>query len=583
MSSVRILFLAIILIWLIPVAAFSQRSYQTARLSGPAPQIDGIINDASWESVSWGDSFTQREPYDGKSPSQQTAFRILYDDKFVYVAIRAFDSVPSDIVTRLTRRDNTDADWVGIIFDSYNDNLTGFGFAVTASGVKMDLMIINDGQDDESWDAIWNAKSHIDAQGWTAEFSIPLSQLRFSGKDEMTWGLNVMRYIYRKEEMSVWQPIARNAPGFVSLFGDLQGLKGIKPKREVEILPYMVTKAQYDEKEEGNPFATGKSYGFNTGIDGKIGLTNDFTLNFTVNPDFGQVEADPSEVNLTAFESYFEEKRPFFIEGKNIFDFRLTGGDGDDTQNNMFYSRRIGREPHYYPETADGEYMKMPSTSHILGSFKVSGKSRKGLSVGILESLTGVEKAKFDLSGNRREMTVEPFTNYFVGRVMQDFNKGVSSLGGIFTSTNRSISVDYLKDLPSAAYTGGLDYTHSWKNKTYYYSLKMVGTRLSGDTKAITTLQESSAHYYQSPDKKHVRIDTTATSLSGYAGTFEIGKQGNGHFNFMTWLTMRSPGVDFNDIGFMRQADEIQHVFWLGYRKYEPVGIFKSFGLNFNE
>lgn len=573
----------LVVILFLPLFTLSQKQYETSRVNGNVPEIDGIIKEECWNNVEWGNEFTQREPVDGAQPSQHTAFKILYDDNNLYVAIRAFDSVPSEIVTRLTRRDNTDSDWVGLIVDSYDDNLTGFGFAVAASGVKMDLMITNDGADDVTWDALWVAKTHIDADGWMAEFKVPLSQLRFADKDELKWGLNVFRFVYRKQEMSLWQPIARNAPGFVSLFGELEGIRGIKPRKNIEILPYAVAKAEYDEKEEGNPFATGSRYRATAGLDGKVALTNDITLNFTVNPDFGQVEADPSVVNLTAFESYFSEKRPFFIEGKNIFNYSLTGGDGDDTRNLLFYSRRIGRQPRYYPDLGDDEYADVPGTTHILGSFKISGKTRKGFSLGVMESLTKKEMATIDRQGVRSKQTVEPLTNYFVARVQQDYRKGASMLGGMFTSTNRSLQDDHLNFLPVSSYAGGIDFTHTWKDKTYFLDVKMLGTRVSGDNEAITGMQESSARYYQSPDKNYVSVDTSRTSLSGYACTFDIGKQGNGHFNYMAWITMRSPGVDFNDVGYMRQADEIQQVFWMGYREYKPKRWFKSYGLNLNQ
>ena len=583
MSIKRFIPVIFLIFFAFPVVSLSQRSYKTSRLEGKPPVIDGIIDEPAWDKVDWAGDFVQREPYEGKSPSQLTKFRILYDDNNVYVAIRAYDSVPSAIVSRLSRRDNLDADWVGVMFDSYNDKRTAFGFAIAVSGVKMDLMEVNEGQDNVSWDAIWMAKTHTDSLGWSAEFKIPLSQLRFSSEDKHNWGLEVFRYIYRKQEMSLWQPIARNAPGFVSLFGSLTGIEGLHPKRDIEILPYLVTKAEYSEKEDGNPFATGHAYKFTAGVDGKIGLTNDLTLNFTVNPDFGQVESDPSEVNLTAYESYFSEKRPFFIEGKNIFDFRLTGGDGDGTNNTLFYSRRIGRTPHYSFDLNVGEHADIPASTHILGSFKLSGKTKKGLSIGVLESFTSLEKATVDLEGVRRSISTEPFTNYFVGRLQRDFNKGSSMLGGIVTATNRFIHDQNLDYLPASAYTAGLDFTHTWKNKTYYFNIRAVATSLNGSKKSITELQQSSAHYFQSPDKNYVRLDTNRTSLLGQAGTFEIGKQGNGHFNYMAWITWRSPGVDFNDIGYMRQADEIQQVFWIGYRQYAPAKFFRNYGLNYNE
>jgi hypothetical protein len=568
---------------LLTAGAQNQRTYETARISGKVPVIDGLLKDAAWDDVPWGEQFTQHEPFDNKPPSQNTRFKILFDDDNVYVAIQALDSIPSAIVDRMTRRDNSDADWVGVIFDSYDDNLTGFGFAVTASGVKFDLMITNDGQDDETWDALWIGKANIDSEGWTAEFRIPLSQLRFARKEEMTWGMNIFRYVYRKQELSLWQPIARNAPGFVSFFGDLKGLKGIHPRKDIEILPYVVGKTEQNEVEAGDPFSRKSRNTGSVGVDGKIAVTNDMTLNFTINPDFGQVEADPSVVNLTAFESYFSEKRPFFIEGKNIFNYRLTGGDDEGTLNMLFYSRRIGRPPHHYPDLGDQEYADVPVNTHILGSFKLSGKTRNGLSVGIQESIAKRERADIDKAGARSKMDVEPMTNYVVARVQKDYNKGISSLGGMITATNRTIREDQLNYLPTSAYAAGLDFSHTWKNKTYYYTIKGLVTRLGGDEKAITEIQRSSAHYYQCPDKDYVKLDSSRTSLSGFAGTFEIGKQGNGKISYMAWLTMRSPGVDFNDLGYMRNADEIQQVFWVGYRQFDSTRYFRSYNINFNE
>ena len=565
----------------------SVKIYRTSRIQLKAPVIDGVINDDEWNGAEWQGNFVQREPDDGASPSQQTAFKLLYDDNNLYIAVRAYDSVPEKIVRRLSRRDNSDGDWVGIIIDSYADKLTGFGFGVTAAGVKFDLMVINDGNSDETWDAIFDAKTSVDSQGWMAEFRIPLSQIRFSSKEEHNWGLDVFRYIYRKQEMSLWQPVARNAPGFVSLFGELQGISGLKPHRDIEILPYLMASEELSEKEDGNPFATGKKFTPKVGVDGKIGITNDLTLNFTVYPDFGQVEADPSEVNLTAFETYFSEKRPFFIEGKNIFDFSLTGGDGDDTRNMLFYSRRIGRQPQYnndlYDNLLDDEYADVPASTNILGSFKLSGKTNKGLSIGILESITQSERASIDRNGDRRKVTVEPFTNYTVARLQRDFSKGETILGGMFTATNRDINDSNLEFLPRSAYTGGVDYTRYWKNKTYYLMLKGVFSSLSGTRECITQLQQSSAHYFQQPDQDYMKVDTSITTLNGYGGTIMGGKAGQGHWQYMGWLTFRSPGLDFNDVGYMRRADEIQQVAWVGYRIYKPFSIFRYLGINFNQ
>ncbi|MBK7030931.1 MAG: carbohydrate binding family 9 domain-containing protein [Bacteroidales bacterium] len=557
------------------------RNYQCSSLQGSPPEIDGILNDGVWSSSNWTGDFIQRDPYDGKNPSQATNFSIVYDDNNLYIAIKAHDSMPSGIVKRLSRRDLNDGDWVAIEIDSYADKLTAFAFGVTASGVKFDVMLINDVGSDDTWDPIWYVKTTTDAEGWNAEMRIPLSQLRFARKDEHTWGLQLLRYIYRNQEYSSWQPIPRDATGWVSKFGDLSGIKGILPHRDIEILPYTMGKAIYDRKEEGNPFAKGYEYKATAGLDGKVSVTNDLTLNFTINPDFGQVEADPSVVNLTAFESYFPEKRPFFIEGKNIFDYKLTGSD--DPRNQLFYSRRIGSAPHYSPDLIKGEYAKVPEETSILGSFKLSGKTHKGLSIGVLESITQNEKALIDLNGNRRKESIEPLSSYFVSRVKQDFQKGDIQLGGIFTATNRFTEEKQLSFLPGSAYAGGIDFIKYWKNKTYYLSLKGVLSTVNGDTNAITQLQTSSSHYFQRPDLIHTQLDSNMRALKGHGGTIEVGKTGRGYWQYKAWLTWRSPGLDFNNLGYMRQADEIQQLAWVGYRYYKPFSIFRYIAANLNQ
>jgi len=557
--------------------------YHTYRPSNKPPAIDGKDDDAAWEDVEWSGNFVQRDPNDGANPSQDTKFKVLYDDNNLYIIIRAMDSVPGDIVRRLSRRDNDDGDWLAVSIDSYDDKQTAFTFGVTSAGVQFDFMFVNDNGDDANWEAVYYTATGIDALGWTAEMRIPLSQLRFANKDNHTWGFNVFRYIYRKQETSFWQPIPRMAPGLVSLYGELKGLEGIKPRRDIELLPYAYAKATFDEKEEGNPFKTGQRYSGTAGIDGKIAITNDLTLNFTINPDFGQVEADPAVVNLTAYETFYPEKRPFFIEGKNIFTFKLTGADSENNQNMLFYSRRIGRAPHFTPVPDSGVYISVPEQTTILGSFKLSGKTRKGLSVGIIESVTQEEKATYEIDGVRHKESVEPLTNYLIARVSQDFNKGTTTIGGIFTATNRNIHDIQLKYIPDAAYTGGVNAIHFWKNKTYYLSGRAVFSSINGSTKAIDFLQQSPARYYQRPDNDYVTYDTTRKQLNGYGGTIEFGKAGTGNWQFLSYLTARSPGLDFNDAGYLKQADEIQQLFWIRYRKFKPFSIFRWASVNFTE
>ena len=561
-----------------------KRTYQTA-YTKTAPVIDGLMNDDSWNLVQWSGNFTQTQPVENKPPSQETAFKILYDDNNLYVFVRAYDTEPDKVSRIMSRRDNFSGDMVSVEIDSYFDKQTDFLFAASASGAKSDATVTQDGMDeDDSWNPIWFLKTSVDDKGWCAELRIPLSQLRFGKKNEHIWGLEVKRYIYRLQERSLWQFIPKGSPGVVHLFGELHGINEIKPKHQVEIMPYTVGRIERFERIAGDPFNTGKSSKLSAGLDGKIGLTNDFTLDFTINPDFGQVEADPSEDNLTAFESYFSERRPFFIEGKNIFQFvpNQTIVIHNMYSDNLFYSRRIGRYPHYYPSTDGNEYVKMPEATTILGAMKISGKTRKGLSVGILESLTAREDALIDSAGARRKETVEPLTNYFVGRIQQDFNKGETTIGGIVTAVNRDISSPALDYLHTAAYTAGIDFQHNWKERTWYVAGNAEFSNVKGKPEALITTQTSSARYYQRPDSKYLSVDSSLTSLSGLGGTVKFGRSSQKRIQFETSVTVRSPGLEFNDIGYMRYSDIIHHGTWVAYYIRNPFAIFNNFYLNTN-
>lgn len=568
--------------------AFAQtadkKSYQTIFTNTP-PEIDGLMNDSCWNRVDWAGDFIQTQPYENKPPSQQTSFKILYDDNNLYVFIRAYDTEPEKISRIISRRDNFDGDMVEINIDSYYDQQTAFSFTAMASGAKGDEAVTEDGNNwDDSWNPIWYLKTSIDDKGWSAEMKIPFSQLRFGKKEEHVWGIQVMRHIFRLEERSTWQFIPKGSPGQVHLFGELHGISHIKPKRQVELLPYTVARMERFQKVEGNPFLTGKKSSVSAGLDGKVAITNDLTLDFSINPDFGQVEADPSEVNLTAFESYFSERRPFFVEGKNIYQFQPSSSIvihnmGAD---NLFYSRRIGRYPHNYPSVADTEYVDMPESTTILGAMKLSGKTKKGLSVGILESVTANEYARIDNEGARRKELVEPLTNYFVGRIQKDFNKGETVLGGIFTAVNRDITNPALDYLHTAAYTGGIDFTHKWKERTWYVSGNAEFSDVKGKPQAIIATQQSSARYFQRPDAKYLSVDSTLTSLAGYGGTVKLGRLSKKKIQFETSLTLRSPGLEFNDIGYMRYSDVIHHGTWVAYYLRDPFSIFNNFYLNTN-
>ncbi|MFC1477097.1 DUF5916 domain-containing protein [candidate division KSB1 bacterium] len=551
----------------------------------PAPPvIDGVLHDEAWNNGSWETGFIQITPHDGSPPSQETSFRITYDDKNIYAAFKLLDTEPEHIEQRTARRDNISGDAIFLYIDSFHDHRTAFCFGVTAGGVKIDAVIANDGDEkDFNWDPVWYVKTARDESGWTAEFRIPLKQLRYAVQTEQVWGMQIERFLFRKEEMSAWQYIPEDSPGFTSRFGDLDGIREIKSQRRIELLPYSVSNVESSKPVPGNPFAEGRYTHFSGGLDGKIGITGDMTLDLTVNPDFGQVEADPSEVNLTAFETFFQEKRPFFIEGANITNFQITYGEGDFSQDNLFYSRRIGRRPQYTPWSGTNRYVDMPDQTTIATAMKLTGKTRNGISVGIIEAYTLEEKAGIENNGIRTDMTVEPRTNYFLGRLQKDYRKGDTRIGGMVTSVNRDIKAGHLKWLPETAYTGGLDFVHNWKEKTYYTSFSTVFSRIGGSKEAITAAQMSPLRYYQRPDADHVEVDPDATSLTGHGGSFNIGKGGNGHWMGNFGITWRSPGLELNDMGYLRESDKTLENFWMQYREWKPQWIFRNYEINFSQ
>ncbi|HZY25378.1 MAG TPA: DUF5916 domain-containing protein, partial [Bacteroidales bacterium] len=390
MKRVLILSNVFLMFFLTGFAQTSEKKQYTATRINVAPVINGNLDDESWLSGTWEGNFTQNQPYSGRPESQRTEFKILFDENNLYVAIKAYDSSPDSIVNRLTRRDEQDGDLVGIIIDSFHDLRTGFLFGVSSTGVKYDHMMTNDGQnEDPTWDPNWTVKTSINKEGWVAEMKIPFSQVRFEKNSGDVWGFDVGRVLYRKNETTYWQHIPKDASGLIHLFAELKGLEEIKPRKIFDVTPYAVARTETFQSVPENPFRSkGKLSSLNGGIDAKIGVTNNLTMDLTLNPDFGQVEADPSEVNLSAFETFFTEKRPFFIEGNNITNFNIGIGDGEVGNDNLFYSRRIGRRPQGYPGLKDGWYADVPVQSTILGATKLTGKTKNGLSVGFVEAVT---------------------------------------------------------------------------------------------------------------------------------------------------------------------------------------------------
>ncbi|PLX16318.1 MAG: hydrolase, partial [Salinivirgaceae bacterium] len=510
--------------------------------------------------------------------------KILYDHNFIYIGIRAFDTEPDKIERQLSRRDDVEGDFVEISFDSYHDNRTAFEFGVSAVGVKSDALISNDGNNsDRNWDPIWYVETNIDDEGWTAEMKIPLTQLRFSAEAEQVWGLEVARYIYRLEEMSQWKLISKESGGWVSQFGTLSGIKNLKPKKEASITPYLVTSLDQFKKDQDDPFMDkGYKFKINGGVNGKFGITNNLTLDMAINPDFGQVEADPSEVNLTAYETFFSEKRPFFIEGSNIMNYRLMSM-GDFMSDNLFYSRRIGRNPRYYPDLNDDEYEKRPQNTTILSALKLTGKTKNGWSLGVLESTTNEEFTEINDGEESRIMKIEPLTNYFLARVERDFDEGNTTIGGIFTATNRKLDAPQLKDMISDAYTGGFNFRHQWNDKTYIVEARSVFSHIVGSEEAISETQNNSTHYFNRPNTTHLTFDSTRTSLTGYGQTLMIGKMGKGRIRGALFLNLKSPELELNDIGYQQEADHLSELFWVQYRILNPWKLLRSFHININQ
>jgi hypothetical protein len=565
-----------------------KRTYYTQPLRGTIT-LDGIPSEEGWNAVEWGGNFTQWQPAEGKAPFQPTRFKILYDEKFLYIAYHCIDSRPDSIIKRMDRRDQFPGDWVEINIDSYHDHRTAFSFTLSVSGVRGDEFVSNDGNYwDANWNPIWFAKTHIDSTGWTAEVKIPFSQLRYGNEADKVWGIQVTRRLFRKEERSCWQYIPQNSGVWVSRFGELRGLKNIPLHRQVEVAPYVTTQLDKYPEEAGNPFANGTDKKISGGVDGKFAVTNDLILDFTVNPDFGQVEADPSQVRIDGFQNFFEERRPFFMESRNIFDYQLTGSEagGDYDSDLLFYSRRIGSSPHGSPVLNNGEHEKMPLNTSILGAAKFSGKTKRGWSIGVLESVTEKEMATIDNNGDKRKELVEPLTSYFVGRLQKDIHGGKTIIGGIFTAVNRDAGLS--DRLHRSAYSGGLDFLHYWKGRTWYIRGNMVFSQVQGSKAAILNTQTAFEHLFQRPGAREVSVDSNRTSLTGTGATVRFGKIGGRSgrwgqvFKFETGVTLRSPELELNDIGFLLATNEINHFTWAGVHFQKSFLFFRTARLNYN-
>ncbi len=552
---------------------------RAVRLGDPIA-LDGRLDDRAWIQAQPSSRFTQRLPREGEPATERTEVRLLYDDDALYVGARLFDAAPDSIVALLARRDRiVTADRFTIFLDAYHDRRSGFYFGVNAAGTLYDGTLYNDDWNSDVWDGVWDARVSRDSLGWTAEMRIPYSQLRFERRDVHVWGINYKREIARRNEQAylVLQP--NNASGFVSRFASLVGIERVSPPARLEVLPYVTARAEYLTHDQGDPFNDGSRFGSDIGADVKVGIGSNLTLDGTVNPDFGQVEVDPAVVNLSDVETFFEERRPFFIEGGTIFTNFGYGGANDFWGFNwggadFLYSRRIGRAPQ--GSVPDADYSSTPSGANILGAAKLTGKVGSW-NLGALNALTSREYARVAMGETRTRAEVEPLSWYGVSRVQKEFGSGRHGLGFIGTGTARAFGEPRLRsELSANAFALGVD---GWltfdKAGVWVLSAWAGASRVAGEADRIADVQRSSVHYFQRPDADHFTFDSTRTSLSGWAGRMLLNKQ-KGDWLLNASLGAFSPGFEANDVGFQIWADYVNSHLMVGRRWTRPSRLFQS-------
>jgi len=515
------------------IAADTLKTVTALRINRPV-NIDGILVEDAWKKARPARDFRQTEPDEGEPATDSTVVKILYDDEAVYFGFWCFDSEPDKIIKILTRRDRyTESDAVSIRIDSHHDHQTAYYFCINAAGVLRDIMIYNNEDMDELWDAVWEADSRITDWGWSAEFKIPYSALRFARQEEYLWGLNFTRYIPRKHENSRWQFTPSSESQGVSSYGHLAGIKGIEPPSRMETLPYMVSCNIREPESLGNP--DGNEFISDLGLDFKYGISSAFTLDATVNPDFGQVESDETVLNLGTYETWYDEKRPFFLEGFEIFRTRYF---------TQFYSRRIGRPPTGDVDMAE-YYIGFPRETSIIAALKFSGKTGGGTSIGLLNATTAEERTKYRLENdnNTYKAVVEPLASYSAVRIKQDVLGGSSYVGGLFTSVNQEDRTD--------AFTGAADWSIYFDNEVYNWGGYFTGTNNGPGTGGMAF----------------------ATSLNKLSGK---NIKGNIYFDYF------DRKVDWNRLGYLSENGYFGGSGWIQLRSSKEFSIFRILELNFN-
>ena len=561
----------------------TNREVTAVRLEQPL-QIDGELLESLYQLAPAASDFTQMEPDNGQPASEKSYVWLGYDDDALYVGARFQDSCPDSIVSRVLRRDvDFDSDGFSFAIDSYHDQRSAFWFSVNPSGSIQDGTIANDNQFDSSWDGIWHVQTAINEEGWTAEFRIPWSQLRFSKAAQQIWGIDFRRDIHRRHEASTMVYHPRDEQGVVSNFGLLNGIENISPPLHLEIIPYLTGSSSLLPSEDDNPLLEGSRHDLTAGLDLKVGLSSSLTLAAAINPDFGQVEVDPSQINLSAFETFYMEKRPFFIEGAGIFRFGR-GGPGNRMSLNFmepvfFYSRRIGRAPQ---GDIDSEgWVDVPTATTILGAGKLSGRLGEW-SVGCLNAVTASEEAKIeDDDGQRWQQEVEPLTWYGLLRAERELAHGRRGIGFLVTDVRRDLGDPGLQEqLNESASSFGVDgWSFLGEQRSWAVSSWTGFTNVRGTTTRISELQENSTHNFSRPDATHLEFDSTATSMQGWATRFVVNKE-RGRLFFNGALAFVSPGFEPNDLGLTFRSDVINKHLTMGWRWIEPGQLFRFAMLN---
>jgi len=538
-------------------------------------EIDGQIDEADWETARIFSGFTQREPVEGGPAQQDTEVRVLFGDDAIWIAARMWDTEPGAIDRRLTRRDGHGTfDNFSVHLDPNLDGLTGYRFSVSAANVQSDTYFYNDDKMDGAWNAVWSSATHVDEHGWSVELRIPLSQIRYqASEDPQTWGINFHRLRIASNERSYYSLVSRTRKGIVSQMGRIENVQVYRPARRLEVLPYAVSRLERGPAVEGDPFFDGSAAGSRMGVDISYGLGAAFTLDATINPDFGQVEADPAVINLSAFEVFFPEQRPFFVEDARNFDFGLSGG-----RNSLFYSRRIGRSPQGRTPS-DVEFSDVPQNATILGAAKLAGRTSSGLSVGAMTAITGNEFGKgLYASGSQGEFLVEPQTTYGVFSLGQDFNEGTTQIRGLGTVMNRDLPADGSFDwLTANAFDAGVRFEHQWNDRDWALWGFFAGSHVRGSEAAMTRVQRSSTHFLQRPDATRFSVDENATSLSGRDWRLQLDKRNGTHWTGSIWAAEVSDVFEVGDIGFSTNAERLDGGFRVGYREIQPGEYFQDY------